>query len=119
MICIGVPIHSCAACLPHVMLAEVNDSKRIEDDMALLQPCKGRQPGTVQGIITGKSQEHHRKIIGKIRKKTNENIYIYIYIRRPLDRGATRLRTVALFLYPVSFASLYPASLYPCMPACL
>ena len=41
-----------------------------------------------------------------------------MYIRRPLDRGATRLRGVALFLYPVSFASLYPASLYPCMSAC-
>jgi hypothetical protein len=33
---------------------------------------------------------------------------MYIYIRRPLDRGATRLRRICCILYPLSYVSLYP-----------
>ena len=46
---------------------------------------------------------------------------MYLYIRRPLDRGATKLRRFCLFLHPVSYASLYPCifvSFYACMLAC-
>ena len=61
----------------------------------------------------------------------SKNVYIYIYIvdsciiRRPLDRGATRLRRLVVWscvlyplhpciLRPVSFASLHPASMSAC-----